>query len=75
MASWSPSEPKQPVAFLAQLGRDHRKYGVLPEHYATLRQALHATLRDELAEALDRRRRRGRPAVAEPDHRGDERRR
>ena len=42
---------EQLVAFLVQLGRDHRKYGVVPEHYATLRQALHATLRDELAEA------------------------
>ena len=41
----------EPVAFLAQLGRDHRKYGVLPEHYETLRQALYATLRDELAAA------------------------
>jgi hypothetical protein len=26
---------EDPVAFLAQLGRDHRKYGVLPEHYET----------------------------------------
>jgi NAD(P)H-flavin reductase len=42
---------EDPVAFLAQLGRDHRKYGVLPEHYGTLGQALYATLRDELAEA------------------------
>ena len=42
---------EEPVAFLAQLGRDHRKYGVLPEHYATLGQALYATLRDELAAA------------------------
>ena len=41
---------EEPVTFLAQLGRDHRKYGVLPEHYETLRQALYATLRDELAE-------------------------
>jgi NAD(P)H-flavin reductase/hemoglobin-like flavoprotein len=41
---------EDPVAFLAQLGRDHRKYGVLPEHYGTLGQALYATLRDELAE-------------------------
>ncbi|MDT7769553.1 MAG: hypothetical protein QOI30_2563, partial [Mycobacterium sp.] len=41
----------EPVAFLAQLGRDHRKYGVLPEHYETLGQALYATLRDELAAA------------------------
>jgi NAD(P)H-flavin reductase/hemoglobin-like flavoprotein len=37
-----------PVAFLAQLGRDHRKYGVLAEHYQTMRQALYAALRDEL---------------------------
>ena len=42
---------EEPVAFLAQLGRDHRKYGVLPEHYETLGQVLHTTLRDELAEA------------------------
>jgi len=42
---------EDPVAFLAQLGRDHRKYGVLPEHYETLGQSLYATLRDELAEA------------------------
>jgi len=41
---------EEPVTFLAQLGRDHRKYGVLPEYYETLRQALYATLRDELAE-------------------------
>jgi NAD(P)H-flavin reductase/hemoglobin-like flavoprotein len=40
----------EPVAFLAQLGRDHRKYGVLPEHYNTLGKALYATLRDELAD-------------------------
>jgi NAD(P)H-flavin reductase len=39
-----------PVAFLAQLGRDHRKYGVTGQHYDTLRQALYATLRDELAD-------------------------
>jgi NAD(P)H-flavin reductase/hemoglobin-like flavoprotein len=41
---------EEPVAFLAQLGRDHRKYGVLPEHYGTLGQALYATLRDALTE-------------------------
>ena len=46
-----------PVAFLAQLGRDHRKYGVLPAHYETLRQALYATLREPLGRPLDRRRR------------------
>ena len=36
------------MAFLAQLGRDHRKYGVLPAHYDTLRRALYATLRTHL---------------------------
>jgi NAD(P)H-flavin reductase/hemoglobin-like flavoprotein len=41
---------EEPVAFLAQLGRDHRKYGVLPEHYETLGQALYLTLRDALAD-------------------------
>ena len=39
---------EEPVSFLAQLGRDHRKYGVLPAHYDTLRHALYATLRDHL---------------------------
>ncbi|MBO0863933.1 MAG: 2-polyprenylphenol hydroxylase [Mycobacterium sp.] len=43
-----------PVAFLAQLGRDHRKYGVTAPHYETLRQALYNTLRDELGEAWTR---------------------
>ncbi len=38
----------EPVAFLAQLGRDHRKYGVAQRHYQTLQQVLHATLRDQL---------------------------
>lgn len=38
-----------PVAFLAQLGRDHRKYGVTPAHYDTLRQALYSALRNQLA--------------------------
>ena len=41
----------EPVAFLAQLGRDHRKYGVRPAHYDTLRRALLATLRSHLGEA------------------------
>lgn len=30
----------EPVAFLAQLGRDHRKYGVIGAHYDTLGTAL-----------------------------------
>jgi NAD(P)H-flavin reductase/hemoglobin-like flavoprotein len=38
-----------PVAFLAQLGRDHRQYGVQPAHYETLRRALYSTLRGQLA--------------------------
>ena len=42
---------EEPVAFLAQLGRDHRKFGVLPSHYHTLRRALYATLRSHLGEA------------------------
>ena len=40
---------QSPVAFLAQLGRDHRKYGVQSAHYDTLRQALYAALRAHLA--------------------------
>ena len=41
---------QEPVAFLAQLGLDHRKYGVLPRHYETLHEALYATLRSQLTE-------------------------
>ncbi|GFG71877.1 FAD-binding oxidoreductase [Mycolicibacter senuensis] len=40
---------QEPVAFLAQLGRDHRKYGVTQHHYGTIGEVLYATLRDELA--------------------------
>ena len=39
---------QEPVAFLAQLGRDHRKYGVTAQHYQTMERALFATLRDRL---------------------------
>ncbi|ORC02746.1 2-polyprenylphenol hydroxylase [Mycobacterium persicum] len=39
---------EEPVAFLAQLGRDHRKHGVLPTQYDTLRRALYQTLRGYL---------------------------
>ena len=46
---------EEPVAFLAQLGRDHRKYGVTEQHYATLQEALLTTLRSHLAESWDRR--------------------
>ncbi len=41
---------EEPVAFLAQLGRDHRKYGVSEHHYRTLGQALYAAMRDQLAD-------------------------
>ncbi len=37
-----------PVAFLAQLGRDHRKYGVREQHYVTMRVAWIATVRAAL---------------------------
>jgi len=40
----------EPVAFLAQLGRDHRKYGVKTHHYETLRQALYTSMRAEFAD-------------------------
>ncbi|CAN3126726.1 FAD-binding oxidoreductase [Mycobacterium sp. smrl_JER01] len=46
---------EEPVAFLAQLGRDHRKYGVTPAHYTALRQALVVTLRTALVDRWDRR--------------------
>ena len=42
---------QEPVAFLAQLGQDHRKYGVLPGHYDTLRRALYGALRTRLGDA------------------------
>lgn len=43
----------EPVALLAQLGRDHRKYGVRQEHYASLRQAWLLTMRSCLSEVWD----------------------
>lgn len=39
-----------PVSFLAQLGRDHRKYGVVQRHYDVVGPVLYAALRDELAD-------------------------
>ena len=41
---------QEPVAFLAQLGRDHRKYGVTQRHYDSLQDALLTTLRTQLIE-------------------------
>lgn len=47
----------EPVQFLAQLGRDHRKYGVTQAHYETMAHALYATLRadqsDRWTDAVD----------------------
>lgn len=43
----------EPVAFLAQLGRDHRKYGVTQQHYDSMQSALHSTLRSHLIERWD----------------------
>ncbi|WP_225726030.1 MULTISPECIES: FAD-binding oxidoreductase [unclassified Nocardia] len=38
-------EPDKLLPFLAQLGRDHRKYGVQPEHYVAVGASLKAALR------------------------------
>ena len=43
----------EPVAFLAQLGRDHRKYGVTQSHYYSMHEALYTTLRSHLIENWD----------------------
>lgn len=45
----------EPVAFLAQLGRDHRKYGVTQRHYDTMRDALDTTIRGHFADQWDER--------------------
>lgn len=39
---------EEPVAFLAQLGRDHRKYGVTQGHYDSMQEALYNALHDHL---------------------------
>ena len=44
---------EEPVAFLAQLGRDHRKYAVAQRHYDSLQQSLVTTLRSHLIEQWD----------------------
>ena len=38
--------PENLAPYLAQLGRDHRKFGVLPEHYALVGDSLVAALRE-----------------------------
>jgi NAD(P)H-flavin reductase/hemoglobin-like flavoprotein len=42
---WSLDSPESLGAYLGQLGRDHRKFGVLAEHYPAVGEALIATLR------------------------------
>ena len=44
---------QEPVAFLAQLGRDHRKYGVTAAHYDTMQRALLGALRGHFADRWD----------------------
>ncbi len=44
---------EEPVAFLAQLGRDHRKYGVTQSHYYSMYEAFYTTLRSHLSENWD----------------------
>ncbi|MFE3545228.1 globin domain-containing protein [Nocardia sp. NPDC059177] len=55
-------EPDKLLPFLAQLGRDHRKYGVRPDHYDAVANSLKAAMRefagtemwtDEVAAAWD----------------------
>ncbi|GAA2887800.1 FAD-binding oxidoreductase [Streptosporangium fragile] len=50
---WSLDSPDGLAAFLGQLGRDHRKYGVVAEHYTAIGNALLATVRRFAAEVWD----------------------
>ena len=42
---WSLDSPDSMASFLTQMGRDHRKYGVVAEHYTAIGRALLATVR------------------------------
>lgn len=53
LAELAEQRAEEPVAFLAQLGRDHRKYGVTRAHHQSLARALHSALRAELADRWD----------------------
>ncbi|MGW4096313.1 FAD-binding oxidoreductase [Mycobacterium sp. NPDC004974] len=46
---------EEPVAFLAQLGRDHRKYGVTQSHYDSMQDALYNALHSHLEPEWDER--------------------
>jgi NAD(P)H-flavin reductase/hemoglobin-like flavoprotein len=48
------STPEEMASYLAQLGRDHRKYGVQPEMYEAVGTALLATLRAFARDAFTR---------------------
>ncbi|WP_248958552.1 globin domain-containing protein [Sphaerisporangium perillae] len=48
---WSLDSPDSLSSYLGQLGRDHRKYGVLAEHYTAVGSALLATIRRFAADA------------------------
>ncbi|MCK2219266.1 globin domain-containing protein [Actinomadura sp. ATCC 31491] len=50
---WSLDSPGGLSAYLEQLGRDHRKYGVLAEHYTAVGNALLATVRRFAADVWD----------------------
>ncbi|HEX4811711.1 MAG TPA: globin domain-containing protein, partial [Nonomuraea sp.] len=50
---WSLDSPDSLAAYLGQLGRDHRKYGVLAEHYTAVGNALLATVRRFAADVWD----------------------
>jgi NAD(P)H-flavin reductase/hemoglobin-like flavoprotein len=47
---WSLDSPGSLASYLGQLGRDHRKYGVIAEHYTAVGNALLATIRRFAAE-------------------------
>lgn len=49
--AWSMDSPEALQGHLSQLGRDHRKFGVAPEHYEPFGRALVATIRKFAGEA------------------------
>ena len=48
---WSLDSPDGMASYLGQLGRDHRKYGVIAEHYTAVGNALLSTIKRFSAEA------------------------